>query len=199
MYWGCLLCALYPLLVRYIPRRFASRFIFQPLFTSPSGDGCMIFHLNRSISVFNYLQWRLVCSKSTLGFLTSSIMFLGWLFGNIIFGILSDKYGRRKILFFSSCLVCWVAFVSSFVPWYWMYATLRFIIGFGLGKPRDDKFATLETRLPRGLEPICIPQWFLGLLLWPGQSAISQFFSLSLVTLQEVFAKIYSSQFSFHF
>ncbi|CAH3191008.1 unnamed protein product, partial [Porites evermanni] len=24
-------------------------------------------------------EWRLVCSKSTLGFLTSSIMFLGWL------------------------------------------------------------------------------------------------------------------------
>ena len=136
----------------------------------------MIFHLNRSVSVFNYSQWRLVCSKSTLGFLTSSIMFLGWLFGNIIFGILSDKYGRRKILFFSSCLVCWVAFVSSFVPWYWMYATLRFIIGFGLGKPKYDKFATLETK--RGLEPKCIPQWFLGLLLGPGQSAIGHFFFL---------------------
>ena len=134
----------------------------------------MIFHLNRSVFVFNYSQWRLVCSKSTLGFLTSSIMFLGWLFGNIIFGILSDKYGRRKILFFSSCLVCLVAFVSSFVPWYWMYATLRFIIGFGLGKPRDDKFVILETR--RGLEPKCIPQWFLRLLLGPGQSAIGHFF-----------------------
>lgn len=155
----------------------------------------MIFQLNRSVSVFNYSQWRLVCSKSTLGFLTSSIMFLGWLFGNIIFGILSDKYGRRKILFFSSCLVCLVAFVSSFVPWYWMYATLRFIIGFGLGKQRDDKFATLEAR--RGLEPKCIPQWFLGLLLGYGQSAIGQFFSLSLVTLPEVLSKIYSSQFSF--
>ena len=157
----------------------------------------MIFQLNRSVSVFNYSQWRLVCSKSALGFLTSSIMFLGWLFGNIIFGILSDKYGRRKILFFSSCLVCWVAFVSSFVPWYWMYATLRFIIGFGLGKPRDDKFAILETR--RGLEPKCIPQWFLRLLLGPGQSAIGHFFSLSLVSLPDVLAKIYPSQFSFHF
>lgn len=104
----------------------------------------MIFHLNRSVFVFNYSQWRLVCSKSTLGFLTSSIMFLGWLFGNIIFGILSDKYGRRKILFFSSCLVCWVAFVSSFVPWYWMYATLRFIIGFGLGKPRTTNLPSLK-------------------------------------------------------
>ena len=69
-----------------------------------------------------------------LGFLTNSIMFFGWFVGNVVFGILSDKYGRRKILFFSSSLVCWVAFASSFVPWYWLYATLRFIIGFGLGK-----------------------------------------------------------------
>ena len=126
--------------------------------------------------MFNFSQWRLVCGKSTLGFLTSSIMFLGWLFGNIIFGILSDKYGRRKILFFSSCLICWVAFVSSFVPWYWMYATLRFIIGFGLGMPRNEKFVTLETR--RGLEPKCIPQLFLGSLLGPRQSAIGQFLFL---------------------
>ena len=75
-----------------------------------------------------------MCGKSTLGFLTNSIMFFGWLVGNVVFGILSDKYGRRKILFLSSSLVCWVAFASSFVPWYWLYATLRFVIGFGLGK-----------------------------------------------------------------
>lgn len=78
-------------------------------------------------------EWRLVCRKSTLGFLTNSIMFFGWFIGNIVFGILSDKYGRRKVLFVSSSLVCWVAFASSFVPWYWLYACMRFIIGFGLG------------------------------------------------------------------
>lgn len=78
-------------------------------------------------------EWRLVCGKSILGVLTNSIMFFGWFVGNVVFGILSDKYGRRKILFLSSSLVCWVAFASSFVPWYWLYAILRFIIGFGLG------------------------------------------------------------------
>ena len=61
-------------------------------------------------------------------------MFLGWLFGNIVFGILSDKYGRRKVLFLSSSLVCWLSFASSFVPWYWLYAVFRFFIGFCLGK-----------------------------------------------------------------
>ncbi|EDO42217.1 predicted protein, partial [Nematostella vectensis] len=78
-------------------------------------------------------QWDLVCEYSSLSWATNSIMFTGWLFGNIVFGILSDKYGRRKVLFISSCMVCWVAFASSFVPYYWLYAVFRFFIGFGLG------------------------------------------------------------------
>ena len=35
------------------------------------------------------------------------------------------------------------------------------------------------------LEPKCVPQWFLGLLLGTRQSAISQFFSLSPVTIRK--------------
>lgn len=81
-----------------------------------------------------FQQWKLVCSYSTLSWVTTSIMFLGWLFGNIVFGILSDRFGRRKVLFGSSLMVCCFAFVSSFVPYYWLYAVCRFLIGFGLGK-----------------------------------------------------------------
>ena len=45
-------------------------------------------------------------------------------------------------------------------------------------------FAILETK--RELEPRCVPQLFLGLLLGMRQSA----FSLSLVTVPEVYAKL---------
>lgn len=31
-------------------------------------------------------------------------------------------------------MVCWVAFASSFAPYYWLYAIFRFFIGFGLGE-----------------------------------------------------------------
>lgn len=98
-------------------------------------------HIERHLtshSAFSFKQWDLVCEYSSLGWATNSIMFTGWLFGNVIFGILSDKYGRRKILFFSSCMVCWVAFASSFAPYYWLYAIFRFFIGFGLGKSVID-------------------------------------------------------------
>ena len=55
-------------------------------------------------------------------------------------------------------------------------------------------FVTLETK--RELEPKCLPQLFLGSLLETRRSAIGQFLCLSLLTVPEVFAKIYSTQFT---
>ena len=61
----------------------------------------------------------------------------------------------------------------------------------------NNSFATVETR--RELEPNCVPQLFLGWLLGTRRSAIGHFFSLSLVTLPEVFAKVISAQSSSFF
>ena len=61
----------------------------------------------------------------------------------------------------------------------------------------NNSFATVETR--RELEPNCVPQLFLGWLLGTRRSAIGHFFSLSLVTLPEVFAKVTSAQSSSFF
>ena len=40
-------------------------------------------------------------------------------------------------------------------------------------------------KMRKELEPKCVPQWFLGLLLGTRQSALSQFFSLSQVTIRK--------------
>ena len=58
-------------------------------------------------------------------------------------------------------------------------------------------FATLEMR--GELEPKYIPQLLLGSLLGEHRSAIGQFFPLSLVTVPEVFAEVYSVQFPSRF
>ena len=52
---------------------------------------------------------------------------------------------------------------------------------------------TLKMR--RELEPKRVPQWFLGSLLGTRRSAIGQFFSLSLTTVPEVYAKVNSAHF----
>ena len=62
---------------------------------------------------------------------------------------------------------------------------------------RCTGFATLETR--RELEPKCVPQLFLGWLREMRRSAIGHLFPLSLATISEVFAKVYSAQFPSRF
>ena len=62
-------------------------------------------------------------------------------------------------------------------------------------------FATLETtkktnKQTNKLEPKCVPQLFLRSLLGTRESAVGQFFSLSLVTVPEVFMKVKSAKFS---
>ena len=51
-----------------------------------------------------------------------------------------------------------------------------------------------ERKTKRGLVPKCVPQLFVGSFLVTYQSAIGQFFSLSLVTVPKVFAKVNSVQ-----
>ena len=69
-------------------------------------------------------------------------------------------------------------------------------------------FATLETtkkqnkrkkQAKKKLEPKCVPQFILGSLLGTRQSAVGQFFFLSLVTVPEVFMKVKSAKFSSFF
>ena len=58
---------------------------------------------------------------------------------------------------------------------------------------RKCSYSTLETR--RELRPKCIQQLFVESLLETRQSAIGQFFPLSLVTVPEVFEKVNFVQF----
>ena len=51
-----------------------------------------------------------------------------------------------------------------------------------------------ERKTKSELETKCVPQLFVGSFLETRQSAISQFFSLSLVTVPKVFAKVNSYQ-----
>lgn len=58
------------------------------------------------------------------------MLFFGWAVGAIVLGIISDKFGRRKVLFPSLVTVVIVAFAMSFAKAYWIVAVCRFVIGF---------------------------------------------------------------------
>lgn len=51
------------------------------------------------------LQFDLVCERAFQAWLANSMLFFGWALGAMVLGIVSDKYGRRKVLFPSLLIV----------------------------------------------------------------------------------------------
>ena len=66
--------------------------------------------------------------------MANSLTFLFWIFGAIITSILSDKYGRKTIVFPCAVLVCIFGFISSFAQAYWVFAVFRILVGIFVGK-----------------------------------------------------------------
>ncbi|XP_073237426.1 uncharacterized protein [Porites lutea] len=78
-------------------------------------------------------EWDLICDKSILGSVSSSVIFAGWLIGNVLLGWISDKFGRRKPLYFTVCLAAVFGFAGAFSPLFWLFVSARFFVGFMLG------------------------------------------------------------------
>ena len=75
-----------------------------------------------------------MCDKSVLGSVATSLVFPGWIIGMLICGTISDRYGRKPILYITIFYCAAVAFISSFSPTYWFFALCRFLLGIGIGK-----------------------------------------------------------------
>ncbi|CAH2084667.1 unnamed protein product [Euphydryas editha] len=77
--------------------------------------------------------WNLICDKNMLASLAQSILQVGILVGSIIYGHVSDRYGRKFASLLS--LASQVVFVplSSLSSELWMFIVLRFFIGTATG------------------------------------------------------------------
>ena len=63
-----------------------------------------------------------------MAFINMGYMF-GLLIGSFLFGILSDKYGRRKALLVGAILSGGISLSMSFIKNYWAYFVLRVFLG----------------------------------------------------------------------
>ena len=81
-----------------------------------------------------FLQFDLVCDDSILATVASMFIFAGWIIGSVLFGFLSDRYGRKVA--FLSCVIniSVVALAGAFVQSLWLFIIIRFFVGVGIGK-----------------------------------------------------------------
>uniref|UniRef100_A0A8C7DST4 Solute carrier family 22 member 6 n=1 Tax=Naja naja TaxID=35670 RepID=A0A8C7DST4_NAJNA len=77
-------------------------------------------------------EWDLVCNFRSLQQLAQSIYMAGVLVGGIIFGSLSDKFGRKALLLWSCFQMAVSGSCTAFVPSFSAYCVLRFLTGMAL-------------------------------------------------------------------
>ncbi|XP_067422686.1 solute carrier family 22 member 4 [Emydura macquarii macquarii] len=76
-------------------------------------------------------EWNLVCDDDWKTPLTTSLFFVGVLIGSFISGQLSDRFGRKSILFATMAVQTGFSFVQIFSTSWEMFTVLFLIVGMG--------------------------------------------------------------------
>ncbi|TRY54098.1 hypothetical protein DNTS_031149 [Danionella cerebrum] len=74
-------------------------------------------------------EWDLVCDREWIVPFTSSTLYMGYLLGSLGSGQLSDRFGRKKVLFFSLTAESLLMLLQSFSPSWTTFSFLYFFIG----------------------------------------------------------------------
>ncbi|CAH1971049.1 unnamed protein product [Acanthoscelides obtectus] len=72
-------------------------------------------------------EWHLVCDKKYLVSVSQSVLMLGILLGSVLFGYLSDRFGRHKPMVFAIALQSMAGLVAAFSPWFFLFVIMRFL------------------------------------------------------------------------
>ncbi|KAM3844920.1 organic cation/carnitine transporter 2-like isoform 4-T4 [Vipera latastei] len=76
-------------------------------------------------------KWKLVCDNDWKAPLTVSLLFVGVLLGSFISGQLSDRFGRKNVLFITMGIQTAFSFLQIFSTSWEMFSVLFLIVGMG--------------------------------------------------------------------
>lgn len=96
--------------------------------------GCEEHEFDRSIFKETIItEWDLVCSRHQLANISQLLFMLGILTGNMVFGTLADKYGRRLPLVWAVMIQLVSGVSASFATNFWLFVLFRFLTAFATG------------------------------------------------------------------
>ncbi|XP_041337831.1 solute carrier family 22 member 4 isoform X2 [Pyrgilauda ruficollis] len=101
----------------------------EALEQEPCLDG---WEYSRDVYSFTIItEWNLVCEDDWKAPLTTSLFFVGVLIGSFISGQLSDRFGRKNILFLTMAVQTGFSFLQIFSTSWEMFTVLFLIVGMG--------------------------------------------------------------------
>ncbi|XP_020656140.3 putative transporter SVOPL [Pogona vitticeps] len=107
--------------------------------------------------------------------LVTTMVFFGYMVSSVIFGILADRYGRWKILFFSFIWGAYFSLLTSFSPSYIWFVFLRTMVGCGVSGHAQGLVIKTEF-LPKKYRGYMLPLsqvfWLAGSLLIIGLASV---------------------------
>ncbi|XP_063293477.1 solute carrier family 22 member 6-B-like [Pelobates fuscus] len=93
-------------------------------------------------------KWDLVCTQRRMRQLAQSIYMAGVLVGSIVFGGLSDKFGRRPLNIWSQLQMAVTGVCSAFAPNYILYCVFRFLTGAALSGVVLNSYSLIVEWIP---------------------------------------------------
>ncbi|XP_070773167.1 organic cation/carnitine transporter 2-like [Enoplosus armatus] len=96
-------------------------------------EGCLDgWEYDRSVYTSTIIsEWDLVCDDRWKNPLTSSLFFCGVLTGSFISGQLSDRYGRKIVLFVTMAVQTVFTLIQVFSPSWAVFCAVFFVVGMG--------------------------------------------------------------------
>ncbi|KAM4748637.1 organic cation/carnitine transporter 2-like [Rhinophrynus dorsalis] len=76
-------------------------------------------------------EWNLVCENDWKGPLTTSLFFVGVLIGSFVSGQMSDRFGRKKVLFATMAVQTGFSIIQVFSLNWEMFTALFLVVGMG--------------------------------------------------------------------
>ncbi|XP_013138252.1 PREDICTED: organic cation transporter protein-like [Papilio polytes] len=89
------------------------------------------------------MEWDLICDKKWLANLTQTLFQVGTLLGSVLFGMASDRFGRKKPLLVAVVLQLASSTLSAYAPNYWSFTLSRVLIGVSVGGVMVTTFVLL--------------------------------------------------------
>ncbi|KAI5646027.1 sugar transporter domain-containing protein [Phthorimaea operculella] len=79
------------------------------------------------------MEWNLICEKKWLSSFTQTLFQLGTLVGSVVFGMASDRFGRKRPLLVAVVIQVTAGVAAAYIPEFWTFTFFRFLVGASVG------------------------------------------------------------------